>query len=100
MQKILSFLLGLALIIAISACNNQEKLQNSKELGNFLTEKMEQHFPLTEEQKTKIVQLTEASGIMKDGVRTSDDEEKIKALYQQVYSQVLTPEQQAKFKMD
>ena len=96
MRKVLTIFVTLAIIFSLSACKGGEPQSTATEVGNALTEKLEQYIKLTEEQKTTIVQMSEESGILSEGVRSSDDQAKLKALRDRIYNEILTPEQKAK----
>lgn len=66
------------------------------EIGNSITSKWEKQIELTPAQKATIVSLTESIGVMKEGVRNSEDKAKFETLREKVYNEVLTPEQRAK----
>ena len=96
MRKVLTIFVTLAIFLSLSACKGGETQSTAEEVGNALTEKLEQYVKLTEDQKTTIVQMSQESGMLEEGVRSSDDQAKLKALRERIYNEVLTPEQRTK----
>lgn len=99
MKKINTLYLVLAIAFFLTACGGGDQSMSTSELNSLLTQQLtEQGVTLTEEQKATIAQMTEESGILSNGMRTSEDKAKYQQLRNQVYQNVLTPEQQSKLK--
>ncbi|MFT5165477.1 MAG: hypothetical protein ACI8P3_000704 [Saprospiraceae bacterium] len=98
MPKLISFLAIMILLGLITACGVKKQPITTTELSTFLTEKIETELQikLTDEQKIKIITLSKASGIMDDGVRSSEESAKFLELKKKIQEEVLTSEQKAK----
>ncbi|MFT4664334.1 MAG: Spy/CpxP family protein refolding chaperone [Polaribacter sp.] len=95
MRKFASLLSIFFFVLVIASCGSTETKMTSQEASNEITSRLEKKVALTTEQKTQIVTLTEASGLMSKGVRSSEEKAKYQELRKKIMDEVLTPEQKA-----